>query len=368
MDEKKVNVLHYMSSFVQGGMEKLLLYFLKACKEDVTVVFMNNMVDENMRREILKTGCKVYFLNKPKGNKHPKYLFRLLKVIKENDIDVVHTHDDGSMMWSMICKVLKPKLKIVYTIHSSAIVKNWNRIILSLNKYFVDMNIAISEDILNDCVKNNLKTVKIYNGIDTKKWKRHLGCDVPFSIITVGRITYEGKITYQIKGHDILMKALKECKDKGMKFSCNIVGGDVDVVNNSSIEYLKKIREDLDLSDEVSFLGSREDIPELLAQSDLFILPSRFEGLSIALLEAMGAKLPLIASNISGSAELIEHGKNGLLFESENHLDLAEKIMYLYEHRDEMKRLAQNAYEYVQDFDISVMCEKYWDLYQYLKK
>ena len=63
---------------------------------------------------------------------------------------------------------------------------------------------------------------------------------------------------------------------------------------------------------------------------------------------------------------LIEHENNGLLFESENHHDLAEKIMFLYNNREEMKRLAQNGYEYVQDFDISTMCEKYWDVYKSL--
>jgi glycosyltransferase involved in cell wall biosynthesis len=228
------------------------------------------------------------------------------------------------------------------------------------------MNIAISEAILKDCFKNKLKVEKIYNGADTKKWKQHVGSADEFRIISVGRIGYEGVITYQLKGYDILIKALKECKDKGMKFSCNIVGGDIDYVNNSSIKYLKKLNDDLGLSEEIKFLGNREDIPELLAPSDLFILPSRFEGLPIVLLEAMAARLPVIASNISGSNELIKDEKNGLLFESENYLELAKKIFYLYNHREEMERMEQNAYEYVQSFDISIMCEKYWDLYKRL--
>ena len=365
-DKKKINVLHLKSAMPQGGAEKLLLYFLSASSNDVTVAIINDLVDEYLKQELLKTGYKVYFLNRKEGHKHPKYLFQLLKIIKENKIDIIHSHDYGSMMWSILCKALKPGLKLVYTIHSSGIIKKWNNVMLFINKTFVDMNIAISEDLLNDCVKNNLKTVKIYNGVDTKKWKQHIGSTGRFSIITVGRITYKGLITYQIKGHDILIKALRECKDKGMEFSCSIVGGDVDIVNNSSIEYLKKLNEDSGLSEEIKFLGNREDVPDLLAQSDLFILPSRFEGLPLSLLEAMAAKLPVIASNISGSAELVEHGKNGLLFESENHLDLADKISWLYDHKDEMSRFAQNAYEYVQAFDISVMCEKYWDLYKSL--
>ena len=356
-----MNVLHYVSAFPQGGLEKLLLYFLKAFKEDVIVAVMNDYVDEYLKEELLKTASKTYFLNKKKGHKHPKYLFGLLEIIKKNNIEIVHTHDFGSMMWSVLCKILKPKLKLVYTIHSSSIVKNWNRLTLFINRTFINMNIAISEDILNDCVKYNLKTTKIYNGIDLKNWKQIQDNTQTFHIINVARITH------QVKGQDILIKALKICKDRGMKFVCSFVGGTVGA-EKSSIEYLKKITEELELCKEIIFCGNREDIPELLAQSNLFVLPSRLEGLPLSLLEAMASKLPVIASNISGSAELIEHGKNGLLFESENHLDLAEKILFLYNNKEDMRRLAQNGYEYVQGFDISVMCEKYLDLYKYLMK
>jgi len=355
-----MNVLYFISSLSQGGAEILFLNFVKTSREDCTVAIMNDGVDEYLRQELLKTGRMAYFLNKNKKNKHPKYLFRLLKIIRENNIDIIHSHNQGSMMWSILCKIFKPKLKLVYTVHSSVFVKNWNNLTLFFNRTFIDMNIAISENILNDCLKNNLKAIKIYNGVDIKNLKL-AQCDTKsFNIINVGRITY------QVKGQDILLKALKECKDKGMIFTCNFVGGEYSGNKFSNIEYLKKLADELDLSEEISFLGEKEDISEFLAQSDLFVLPSRFEGLPLSLVEAMASKLPVIASNISGSADLIEHEKNGLLFESENHTDLAEKILFFYKNRETMKRLAQNGYEHAQGFDISVMCEKYWNLYKYL--
>jgi len=367
IDKKKVNVLHFISTFTKGGAEKLLLYFVKACNEDVIVAIMSDEVDDNFMQELIDTGTKVHVLNKKQGQKHPKFLFRLLKVIKEHNVDIVHSHD-GCVKWAILCKMLKPQLKLVYTIHSSIYIKNWGFIKRFVNRTFIDMTIAISDGMFNDCVKQKLKTLKIYNGIDTKRWKQPQVNERTFSIINVGRLSCDGDITYQIKGQDILIKALKECKDRGLKFTCNFVGGDDDAVNNSSLKYLKKINADLGLSEEIQFLGNREDIPDLLAQSDIFILPSRYEGMPIALLEAMAAKVPVIASNISGSTDLVEHGKNGLLFESENYHDLAEKIIYLYHHRDEMKHLSQNAFEYVQDFDISMMVNKTWDLYKRLMK
>jgi len=88
--------------------------------------------------------------------------------------------------------------------------------------------------------------------------------------------------------------------------------------------------------------------------------------LGLVVLEAMAAGVLVIASNIDGPAELINHENNGLLFESGNHLDLAEKIIELCKNREKMNQFAQNASEYVKSFDISVMCEKYCELYKSL--
>lgn len=369
-EKQKINVLQLVSALQVGGLETLLVDFIKKSDEmapkdvDFTIVVMNDKVDENLKKELMSVKYKVYFLDRKEGHKHPKYLFQLFNVIKENNIDIIHTHNPGGQYWSVLCKILKPNLKLIYTIHDSIIIKNLNKWGLFINKFFVDMNIAISNIIYEDCLKDGIKkVVKIYNGVDVKKF-------VPnriesknkeiFNIINIARITY-----YK-KGQDILIKALKICKDKGMKFCCNFAGGiyDYDI---ESFEYLKSLIKHLSLEENIQFLGNCENISELLNKSDLFILPSRYEGLPISLLEAMSANVPVIASNISGSNDLIKHNQNGLLFESENHSDLADKILYLYNNKEKMKCFAENAYKFVQDFDISVMCEKYSELYMNLR-
>jgi glycosyltransferase involved in cell wall biosynthesis len=80
----------------------------------------------------------------------------------------------------------------------------------------------------------------------------------------------------------------------------------------------------------------------LLKFSDCFILPSRWEGLPITLLEAMAAKKVIIASQVMGNVDLIEHGKNGLLFKKEDYIDLADKIEYVLKNNCSM--LSENAY------------------------
>lgn len=363
-----INILHLISSLEMGGAEKLLIDFLNNTNsKDVNfiIVVMNDKVNEELREELLATKHKIYFLNRKESHKHPKYIFQLLNIIKAHNINIIHSHNYGSKSWSILCKLLDPKLKLIFTVHCMGFFKSLSKFKLFLHKKFVDMNIAISKAVLEDSKSYGIsKIIQIYNGIDIQKFLNNCS-DFPknndlLNIIDVSRINH------LVKGQDILIKALKECKNKGLKFKCNFVGGVCDY-SKESFEYLKILVKDLDLEKEIAFLGNRLDISALLSESDLFILPSRYEGLGLVILEAMAAKVPVIASNIDGPAELITHGENGLLFKNENHSDLADQILYLYNNRKMAECLVNNAYEYVREFDISIMCKKYCELYKDLK-
>lgn len=120
------------------------------------------------------------------------------------------------------------------------------------------------------------------------------------------------------------------------------------------------------LESDIEFLVNRTDVPEVLKQADLFVLASRYEGLGLVVLEAMAASVPVIASNIDGPAELIQDGQNGLLFKTNDAESLFEKIRYLYDHPVIADRLADEALRSVKGFDIHLMKERYYQLYQRL--
>lgn len=365
----KLNILQLISSLDVGGAEKLLIDLLNASKEtlgevDYTVVVMNDQVNEDFKTEILNTGYDVHFFNRPQGHKHPKYLLDLLDIIKKKNIKIIHSHNNGSKFWSILCKLLNPRVKTVYTVHDTNIISTMNKLELFIQKLFIDMNIAISQSVEDECKQFGVDNViKIYNGINTTKFKQEKQTKNinPFKIINIARITHRKK------GQDVLIRALKICKDKGMEFACDFVGG-VYEYDKESFTYLTNLVKELELEDSINFLGNRKDIPDLLSQSDLFILPSRYEGLGLVVLEAMASKTPVVVSNIDGPAELVQNKQNGLLFESENHIDLADKIYYLCNNREKMQELADKAYKYVQDFDISIMCKNYYKLYKELMR
>lgn len=415
----KLNILHLISSLKMGGAEKLLIALIKqeseqngcnqsagckqvygseqltggrqptgckqvygseqlaGCKQpsnssqsadccEFVVVVINNAVDENLRAQLVSNCRNVYFLNRPEGRKNPKYIFQLLTIIKRHNVNIIHSHNYGSKMWSVLCKLIMPmsKLKLVFTIHSSNLFQKMNRWALALHRHLIDLNIAISKTVAIDCTKYGIKKyVLISNGIDIKSFAEYTGWVSKdggiLKIINISRLDLVNK------GQDILINALAVCARRGLNFYC-CIAGEPHYKDHYTLKYLKNMVREQGLESKILFLGQRNDIAKLLRENDLFILPSRHEGFGIALIEAMASGIPVIASNADGPGEIIRHGENGLLFKSEDISDLAEKIIYAGERPEEIKRMAENASRDVWRYDISVMHENYIEAYKLL--
>lgn len=141
-------------------------------------------------------------------------------------------------------------------------------------------------------------------------------------ILNIGRLDY-------VKGHDILLEAFIKVLKKYPNKKLIIVGSDWGEKEN----LLLKIKEE-NLKEKVYLYEGNNNIEKYLKTASMFILPSREEGFSMAMLEAMESGVPLIASNTIGPSYLIKDKKNGLLFEKENIASLTEKILLLIEDRN----------------------------------
>lgn len=124
------------------------------------------------------------------------------------------------------------------------------------------------------------------------------------------------------KNQELLIKAFSNCN---LKNCILLLAGDGKELNNC-----KKLVNKLNQSDRIRFLGYVDDVPSLLAACDAAVSSSRSEGLPFNIIEAMGCGLPVIVSDIKGHRELVEHGKNGLLFENDNICKLTECMITLY--------------------------------------
>lgn len=168
-------------------------------------------------------------------------------------------------------------------------------------------------------------------------------------LLTVGALT-------ERKGHDILIAMAKNLFEKSDDVFFVWVG--TGALEN---KYKETLREQ-GLFDQFFLLGERKDIPRLMKESDMFVFPSRDEGLPNVLLEAIAHKLPVIASNISSMPEIIHHKTTGLLAEPNNPSDFMKKILYALNNPNVMEKLADTAFKEIDKFSYKKMMNSYLEL------
>lgn len=169
------------------------------------------------------------------------------------------------------------------------------------------------------------------------------------SILTVARLSHQ-------KGHDILLHAFSRISDKFPNYHLYFIGeGELAIPLRVLVKQLK-------IEDRVFFLGYKEDVRDWLASSDLFVLPSRSEGLPFCLLEAMAMELPVISSALDNLTNVVSDGHEGLLFEPENIEALTTKLTWALENESKMKEMAQHAKDKVEFFSSTKMAQETIDL------
>jgi glycosyltransferase involved in cell wall biosynthesis len=170
----------------------------------------------------------------------------------------------------------------------------------------------------------------------------------PFTLICIGTL-------HEVKGQTYLIEACRLLRDRGISFVCQLVGDGPD-----EVALAQQIAQ-AGLSEHVRLLGrrTREQVAELLAQADIAVAPSvptkdgRREGIPVALMEAMGSGVPVVAGNLSGIPELVEHERGGLLVPPRDAQALADALERLYIDPGLCQRLGQAGREKVlREFDL----------------
>ena len=209
------------------------------------------------------------------------------------------------------------------------------------------------------------KIVFIPNGVEIPKEKKIFYGEVKL-VMAVARLSLE-------KGIDVLLKAWKEVAELHPALKLIIAG------QGPLESSLKKLCQDLRLADSVEFVGSIPILNEHWSNADLFVLPSRTEGLSNALLEAMSHGIPCIATRVGGNGELLGgEGKeiqfggyivadNGLLVNPDDPKGLSEAILYLIRHPEARENFGKRSQKFVEEnYSIDLIAERYISLYKTL--
>jgi glycogen(starch) synthase len=201
------------------------------------------------------------------------------------------------------------------------------------------------------------RIAQIPNGVEiSRRDERSYMLHSPVRLIFVGRM-------HEQKGVDILLRSFRELRRRrpGKKISLRLVG---DGPNRAK---LMAMAERIKVSRHLEFVGDRDDVAELLEESDIFVLPSRAEGLSNALLEAMSVGLPVVASNVPGNEGVIEHGHNGLLCKVDDPNSLATELTRLLDDTELREAIGRRARLTVEErYGLHSVARQYVQLYEEL--
>ena len=249
-------------------------------------------------------------------------LYDLVRIIKTEKPDVVHTHTSkAGILGRMAAKIARVPL-IVHTPHGHVFFGHFgpilSRIFLWVERLFApltDRVVALTDGESRDYTDLNVypedKLVQIHSGVDIEKFKQ-----VPVSAVEKKRslgLAQNGLVVgfigwlLPIKGPMHLLKAMEDVwQDHDDTILVFIGKGDLDVD-------LRAAALKTGANGRVNFLGWRNDIDEIMPIFDIFVLPSLNEGMGRVLVEAMAAGKPIVASNVGGIPDLVQHDDNGLL-------------------------------------------------------
>jgi glycosyltransferase involved in cell wall biosynthesis len=288
-----------------------------------------------------------------------KIYFFLLNYCKEHSIQIIHSHHRyfDTLVW-----LLKPVLKIktITSVQS----KVYNKKILS---YKADKLIACGQNIKEHLIKkfnvNGSRISVIFNSVDQVDIQFQNDKETLKNKINISNqlkiIGFAGRLNFNEKGIDILLKAFKYASKYRNDMYLLIVGEGIDKTEIEKFISNEKIQAKL--------IYAQENIFDYLNIFDVIVLPSRIDPFPLIMLESGYMKKPFIGSKVDGIAELIEHEKDGLLFESENVKQLTNCILRIINDSEFTKCISENLYKKVnENFLASRMVELYQQEYKKL--
>jgi glycosyltransferase involved in cell wall biosynthesis len=283
--------------------------------------------------------------------------------------DIIHAHGARACSNSYFL-ASELNIPLLYTVHGWTFRKNMNffqRIFRRFSESFLsnkaDVVINVSySDLLTGRnvlgIKNSIEIVNgvdpaIFNGKGDKTQKMQFGFEKDdFIIALIARLTDQ-------KDPVTFIRAMEHLKNEE-KLKAIIVG------DGKLLSELKVLAHKLQLEEKIKFTGSRKDVANILSWTDVYCLPSLWEGMPIGILEAMASGCAVIATDVTGTKEVVNAG-TGLLFTPGDHKTLADRITYLYEHPEEKKRMEINAQNHINKyFSIEHMAQTVQEQYAQL--
>jgi glycosyltransferase involved in cell wall biosynthesis len=291
-------------------------------------------------------------------------------------VDIIHSQCDFGDIAALLLRRRLGARYVVRTAHNERewAKRPWRRIIFTNGVYPLSYaaELGVSQQVVDNLDRRPLarllrrRGIVAHNALDFGRFTHTEDLDrsvsrrsleVPLDACVVGTV---GRLVPQ-KGLHVLLLAAKAVLTHRPDICFLIVGG------GELADSLREEAQQLGISDRVRFTGVRQNVEEILAALDLFVSSSLWEGLPTAILEAMAAQVPVIATRVSGTVELVQDGVTGVLVEPGDPMQLAEAILAQAASPESSQLMATRARAFVlAHFDIKVVARQHEAIYRQL--
>lgn len=358
-----MKILQVITSLKMGGAEKLVSELVPAfiAKGHVVDVALFDGVDTPLKKDLIAAGVNVFSFSNGGSVYNPKRILQLRRIIR--NYDIVHTHNAAPQFAAAVLGRSSSTV-LITTEHNTS---NRRRVMKwfpqALDRWMYrryDSIVCISDKATENLVTYlggtfpASRIATIYNGVDIEKFRKAK----PFSRYSISRSSENKYIVTMVAGfrpakdQDSLIRAIS--KLPADEYELWLVG------DGPRRRDLERLISDLHVKN-VFFLGIRNDVPAILKTSDLIVMSSHYEGLSLSSIEGMCIGKPFVASDVDGLHEIVEGA--GVLFPHKNDSMLAKIIEDLHLSTDLAARIADACKRRADLYDIRKTVEEYHRMY-----
>ncbi len=354
----KTNLLFFLIQLDTGGTEQVVLELVRNLNRSKFNVYVGSFFGGSLEKPFTESCARLFRVRKTSSGVDLRSILQIYGILRDYSIDVVNAHHFLPYLYCH-AGALVNRSRLIYTEHSVPevlrVAQGPTRSMCSLMMHSTDAFLGVSKEVstvFGACFPAHCKKViQISNAVNINRFTEvlpHEGLrkvwglsDQDFIIGCIANFR-------RVKNHACLIHAMKHLVASHPEIRLVLVGQGFPKDMENSEEEVRNLVRNLNLDRNVVFAGYRQDVPQLMKLFDAFCLPSLSEGMPVSLLEAMAAKVPVIASNVRGIREVIFHEQTGLLFANNDSHELAQGLQRLIEDPELRHALRREAFIHVQ--------------------
>ncbi|CUH42205.1 glycosyltransferase [Ruegeria atlantica] len=361
-----LRILYVIDSLRIGGAETLLLDLQDAAQKRGDQAKIAYFTPGPLEAEVARRGVETVRLSRS-GLRDPRALIRAIKLIRTWDPHIVHTHLIKSDLIGQLAARCLNRHRVI-TLHNT---DPWRkkRVLSGIYRTLTsgaDACLAVTNNVADHVAQyggyDRDRIEVVQNGVDLDRFAAGHAPPMDLSRFGIAEnavvIAKIGRVTVQ-KDHENFLQAVTCLRERNLKIHVLIVG------DGELAEHVRERANSLGLGDDqLTFTGNLRDMPALLAAIDIFVLASKWEGLPMALLEAMAAEVPVVSTAVGGIPDLIKDGVNGMLVAPSDPSALACALEKMIADADARKRLGRAGRSTVESrFSGEAMMDRLWSIY-----